>query len=161
MQAIPHPNHLPQNLTVRPNPQAGGEDEPIFSEHLTRDGWEVEQEWVIERVEPPIYFTTTQPDVRVKRNASKNYVITMTRRLDHFKYNETFEVISLDGHSLMDTNKISWLDWDQGGRLVFFKQGKLFLAEEQSDLSFQGKELADFNPQRPESIVAPEWANHW
>lgn len=161
MQAVPHPDHVPQNLTVRPNQQARGEDEPIFSEHLTRDGWEVQQEWVIERAEPPIYFRTTQPDVRVKRNPSKNYVLSMTRRLDRFKYNETFEARSLDGRSLMDTNKVSWLNWDQGGRLVFFKQGKLSLAEEVSELSFQEKELADFNPQKPESIRPPEWAAHW
>ena len=160
-RAIPHPDHFPTKLNVRPNPNATGEDEPVYSEHLTRDGWEIRQEWLIERGKYPVIYETTQPDIRVKTRASKKYLLTMTRRIDHLTYNENFEVTDFKGHSLIDTENVSWLDSDQQNRLVLFKEGKLLLAEEINNLSFHLKELADFNLQRPHTMIAPKWATHW
>ena len=53
-----------------------------------------------------------------------------------------------------------WADFDQQGRLVLAKQGKLFAAtldRESLDLS----ELADFNANKPDPQPAPEWAQKW
>jgi hypothetical protein len=37
-QAEPHPKHRPQKITVVPNPDARGENDPLYSMRLTRDG---------------------------------------------------------------------------------------------------------------------------
>lgn len=39
--AKPHKEHKPHRLLVIPNKQAHGEDDPIFSQRLERDGWEL------------------------------------------------------------------------------------------------------------------------
>src|SRR5688572_26912527 len=47
--ALPHPNHEPaHHLDVVPNPLAQGEDEPMYAQRLTRDGWKIIQEWDVE-----------------------------------------------------------------------------------------------------------------
>jgi len=88
-------------------------------------------------------------------------MLTMTRRLDNLTHKETFQVTDGDGQSLLGPHDAAWLDWDQRNRLVLCSEGKLFAAHEQDSLSFQLRELADFNVQKPQSIVAPEWATHW
>src|SRR6185369_10123233 len=37
--AKPHPEHKPKGFKVLPNPQAYGEDGPIYARRLIRDGW--------------------------------------------------------------------------------------------------------------------------
>jgi hypothetical protein len=54
----------------------------------------------------------------------------------------------------------SWADFDQQGRLVLAREGKLFAASlEKGDL--QLTELADFNPNKFEPVEAPDWAQKW
>lgn len=161
-KAIPHPDHLPRDLDVRPNPNATGEDDPVFSEHLSRDGWQVQQEWVLEeRRTRGAYFVTIQPEVRVKRNNTKRYVLMLTRRMDDLDYSEQFDVQDSAGRSLLDTHGVLWLDWDQRDRLILFRSGKVIVAEEDEDLKFQVRELADFSSHKPKRVVAPGWATKW
>ena len=160
-KAVPHPNHHPGDLGIRPNPRATGEDEPLFSEHLSRDGWESRQEWIIKRGKRPVYWVTTRPDIRIKARASKKYVLTLTRRIDDLTYSERFEVIDPGGRALLDTSDVLWLDWDQHDRLILFKHGKVLAAEEREGLTFQLKELADFNSHKPKRVIAPNWATTW
>jgi hypothetical protein len=54
-----------------------------------------------------------------------------------------------------------WAEWDHRGRLVFTKEGKLFI----SDINESGEhfpiQIADFNDDEPTSISPPEWAMKW
>ena len=60
-------------------------------------------------------------------------------------------------HELMDT---VWADFDQQGRIVLARDGKLFGAALQNgELVYT--ELADFNANKPEPVEAPEWAQRW
>jgi len=44
-EATPHPRHKPLGLRrVEVNPDARGEDGPIYYRRLTRDGWDVRQD---------------------------------------------------------------------------------------------------------------------
>ena len=55
---------------------------------------------------------------------------------------------------------VTWADFDQQGRLVLAKEGKLFSAALQNgDLSLN--ELADFNANKPDPQPAPDWATKW
>ena len=74
--------------------------------------------------------------------------------------NEDFSVRYAEGKDL-PLDGAEWADWDQQGRLVFAKSGKLFALA--ADAVGEGipQELADFNSNQPESMEAPEWATVW
>jgi hypothetical protein len=52
---------------------------------------------------------------------------------------------------------VTWADWDQRGRLIVARRGKLLHWQAPDSLI----ELADFNAQAHESIAAPAWALRW
>jgi hypothetical protein len=54
-----------------------------------------------------------------------------------------------------------WADWDQRGRLIIARAGKLLVGIYTRRKGLQFEELADFNANRPRSVEAPEWAKHW
>ena len=51
----------------------------------------------------------------------------------------------------------SWADWDQRGRFVLAREGRLFQRTSAGELI----EIADFNDQQPEPAPAPAWARTW
>ncbi len=99
-------------------------------------------------------------EIRIKKRTSKEYVLSLTRRFND-RYSERFEVKDLTGRSILDTTGVAWLDWDQRDRLTILRQGKLLIAEESPDLTFQLRELADFNSHKPKPMEAPDWAKTW
>jgi hypothetical protein len=159
-QAQPHPNHLPQGLDVRPNPDARGERDPIFGMRLERDGWQLQQEWKLTFQKGAMYVTEA-PEIRSLAHPQKNYSIQLTRRLDCLTYRELFAVMDQNGDGLADCRDADWVDWDQNGRLVLLRDGKLFVGLENDNGHFSIQRLADFNPYRPEPVVSPPWARRW
>ena len=146
-QSAPHAKHLPQGLTVYPNPLARGEDDPIFSRRLARDGWQSQE---------------TQPDLWMRTDPSGRYQIRMTRYPYRLMERESFEVTGADGVPVADAEQALWVDWDQRGRLVVLKDGKLFIGEaDPAGTWFNLREVTDYNPLRPEPKDAPEWATKW
>lgn len=161
-RSTPHPRHLPPEwLTVRPNPFAIGEDDPIYGKRLTRDGWQEIQKWDVVLREHPDYFETLQPEIRELRHPSKAQSLTMTRSLSNTTYSERFAVTNqLTGaQTLLDD--VGFASWDQRGRLVFVRDGKLFAGHATDDNEPAVDELADFNSQTPYTIESPEWARSW
>jgi len=74
-----------------PNPDARGEDDPLYSERLTRDGWFVRQEWRWERIGWE-GFRTDVPELRVRTHPNKRLAIILERRLDGLRYHEFFRM---------------------------------------------------------------------
>jgi hypothetical protein len=54
-----------------------------------------------------------------------------------------------------------WADWDQQGRLVFARDGKIFAARIVDGGSIVERELADLNFSKPSPIAPPPWAKEW
>ena len=54
-----------------------------------------------------------------------------------------------------------WADWDQQGRLVFTRQGKVFAGDLDERGRMVPRELADFNADTFEPREAPVWAREW
>jgi len=154
--AKPHPNHLPNGLKIIPNSAACGEDDPIYSQRLDRDGWNVVQEWKVNYEGSNKFYVTHQPEIREKINKNSNKIIQMERSLNELNYEEKF-VVKNKTNSLSINEKGAWADFDQYGRVTVFKEGKLFV--EQNDLELI--ELANFNINKPEILESPEWAKHW
>jgi len=151
-----HPNHQPKGLTILANQFAPGEDAPIYHPKLEREGWKA------------IHMSETdrrRPDVWTKVDQSGRFELTMRIGIDFQAYGGyyvlTFTVRDLkreidfpiEGH-------ITWADWDQRNRLVFARDGKLFVCTPQKG-NFVESELADFNNQHPEPMETPNWAKKW
>jgi hypothetical protein len=55
----------------------------------------------------------------------------------------------------------TWIDWDQQGRLVLARAGKLFASLDALGNPLNVHELADFNNNTPRPVIAPYKGKHW
>lgn len=55
----------------------------------------------------------------------------------------------------------TWIDWDQQGRLVYARDGKLFASLDTENNPLQVQEIADFNANTPNSVIAPYTTKKW
>jgi hypothetical protein len=155
--AIPHPKHLPKGLHVIPNREAHGEDEPIFSQRLDRDGWHIVQKWNV-AYEGRGFYVTHEPEIREKAYKNGKKIILMERSLNRLKYQENF-VVKIEENIVYSVNERGgWIDFDQNGRISFFKDGKLFVEKNKDDNNFDLNEIADFNLNKPETTKSSERA---
>jgi len=159
-EAIPHPRHVPNRLRVMPNPDACGEDDPLYSERLTRDGWFVRQEWRWERIGWE-GFRTDVPELRVRTHPNKRLAILLERRLDGLRYRELFRMEGPSGRAEFDLTGVEWVDWDQTGRLIFLREAKVFASRVQGSEIGLPAELIDLAPDRPAPRETPAWAELW
>jgi len=159
--AKPHKQHKPHRLLVIPNKQAHGEDDPIFSQRLERDGWELKLPWQIENHGYPKLFHTIQPEVREKFNVGRTHVIRLTRSIECLDYAEEFAVRSTKQSVVTEIDRASWVDWDQQGRLVFARGGKIFAGSMEDNGPLTEKQLIDFNQSKPGLLPDPKWATEW
>ena len=159
-EAIPHPRHVPNRLRVMPNPDACGEDDPLYSERLTRDGWFVRQEWRWERIGRE-GFRTDVPELRVRTHANKRLAIILERRLDGLRYREFFRMERPSGRAEFDLTGVEWVDWDQTGRLIFLREAKVFASRVQGSEIGLPTELIDLATDRPTQRETPTWAEVW
>jgi hypothetical protein len=67
---------------------------------------------------------------------------------------------ALEPDTGLDLDGADWADFDQQGRLVFARFGKVFGARREGD-AWDVRELADFTQNRFEAIEAPDWAKVW
>lgn len=159
--AEPHKDHLPRNLKIISNPDARGEDNPIYSQRLERDGWKVINDWKVTYDGYDAFYTTQQPEIREKVNESNKSSIQMERSIKRLDYSEKF-IVKNGRDNLLEINKRGcWIDFDQNGRISVFKDGKLFVDENKQNKNINLVELADFNFSKPEFAESPEWAKHW
>lgn len=172
--ARPHTDHKPKGLKIIPNPEAQGEDEPIYYKRLERDGWPQIQEGKLRDIgywnapwsgnwSAPWVLGRQQVNTWEKPRHDGRYSLLMKlvavyysrpggARVDEFWLlnKQTSQQTLIEG--------ANWADWDQRGRLVFTKGGQLFASED--DLP-NPKLLADFNMDRHRPVVTPDWARHW
>ncbi len=161
--AVPHPDHQPKEIRVTPNPNATGEDYPILSLRMTRDGWtfvqdgsypyEIRRGW---RAEEKMIWERLGPDGLTK----------LQLVLDEINFEkapggwvESFWLKRPDWPDIK-IEGAQWADWDQSGRFVFAREGKIFAASIEGD-SLQEKMLIDLNPNKPYALEAPDWAKRW
>ena len=156
-----HKKHKPHRLLVKANPNAHGEDDPIYSLRLERDGWAQKQVWEAENRGYPQMYRTVRPEIREKLGPDCEHVIRLTRSIERLDYAEEFALRNVKSLAMNTIERASWVDWDQQGRLVFARDGKIFAGEISSNCRMREKLIADLNPNKPESKAPPEWATRW
>jgi hypothetical protein len=160
--ATPHPNHKPPGwLHVTLSGRGRGEDDPIFSDRLERDGWKLKQEWKREYLGPPKWIQTSQAEVRERTSRNRKFTLRLTRSIKRLDYSEEFSVINRKDANATVIPRASWADWDHNGRLVFCRDGKVFSAHLSDDATWSETELADFNSSKPKPLPPPPEATRW
>jgi hypothetical protein len=160
-QATPHAGHLPRRLAVEPDPDARGENDPLYSARLSRDGWQVWQEWQLEWLGRPSYFVTHAPEIRVRRHPARNLRVEMHREVQGVRYRERFRVEGPQGEIALPEGRVDWVDWDSTGRLVVLVDGRVQVAAAGGSGIGDWKTLVDLTPDRPEARVPPRSATVW
>lgn len=116
--AQPHPKHTPPRwMTVTSNPEASGEDEPIYSKRLTRDGWQVVEDGQVAYTKSRRGFVTNRPEARIKQHPHQPLNLFMKRHLDGFKYYERYEVENRTTGKSITLDGAECARWDHRGRL--------------------------------------------
>lgn len=113
-------------------------------------------------------WLTRAAGIRCKSNGAGSATLTVTTtaapiqqawRSSYQELVHTFKVDDAKGASSI-LARVEWADFDQSGRLVFVRDGRLF-AGERTQSGFEEREIADFNANKPEPVAAPEWARKW
>ncbi len=159
--ARPHPQHLPEGVHVALRENVQGEDEPLYADRLERDGWKLQTKWVIENRGYPEMFRTQQPEIREKRSPIGSFAIRLTRSMSGLDYAEEFKLLGREGRPVLQLSEISWIDWDQQGRLVFARHGKLFEGAWSDEEMLTERLLVDLNDEKPRSVPSPDSAKVW
>jgi hypothetical protein len=149
--AKPHPKHNPKGFKIIPNPEAYGEDGPVYGRKIIRDGWIRARQGSF--VGSPKGLKTDRSEIWEKPNKNNSAVLTMELAGVNFKklgspYVERFALVK--DNNTVPLGEADWADWDQRDRLVLARDGKLFAANiKDGQLSLS--ELADFNASSPET----------
>ncbi len=148
--ANPHPNHMSSLFTFIPNPDACGEDDPIHSKRLERDGWVCTQEGDFKEVGCG-NWKTERPQTWEKRARAGKELRRELRAFDFDSYGgpyvESFALVRKNGSS-QPIEGASWAELDQKGKLVFARSGKVFRGTLRED-GIKEVELIDLNGNKP------------
>jgi hypothetical protein len=164
-QSTPHPRHQPVGLKVRAGAVPGGEDEPIYSSRLLRDGWKLERKGRFVSA-GPFRVIAERTKVNVRRSPCGMYELLMITKGYDFKacggpYLPDFAVRSVSDGGIRELGPATWADWDHRGRVVLARDGCLFQCALYGDDGVEPHLIHDFNDDRPRPIESPPEASSW
>jgi hypothetical protein len=160
-----HPNHPPTGLKVEPNRNAQGEDWPIYSRRLKRDDWKLRQSGRF-RFSWTSGTTTQREEVFSRRSPCGSYDLFMVQTAVDFEayggpYVLVFYLRPAAGGDYIELGSATWADWDQRGRLVLARDGRLFVYEFGEEGVVAPHLLHDFNDDQPQRTESPPEARCW
>lgn len=79
---------------------------------------------------------------------------------DDYRWHSQYNYTLVNGFKIA-LHDVEWADFDQRGRIIVAKEGKIFHVMVTKKGHVQQTELADFNANQPETFPAPEWATKW
>ena len=127
----------------------------IYFNRLLRDGWTPAQP---ERTDLRDTWERRSP-------VDGDLTLTMTHVLDMSAYGgmhvHEYVVSSAKRQDAAPLGRLTWVDWDQRGRLAIARNGKLAIWRPEPWPSGSLDELADFNGQTPDPQPSPAAARLW
>lgn len=149
-----HPEFPPKKLKIAPCPR----DSAPWEQRLLRDGWTL-----VERgFDPRTHLRRGRRELWRKRHPGGG--VSLWREVEGVDFRR-YGGIYADSYWLESADELiplpgaTWADWD-GRRLVFARAGRLLTATLRS-ARLDETELYDFNPLRPRTFPAPDWACRW
>jgi hypothetical protein len=161
----------PKWLTVTPFGQwsGGGEDNPIWSQRLERDGWTLasaglvasksrsERVWI--ELDPPIIWEKRNP-VWPQRYTLRMIIRGIEERNGPWYLTE-HDVTSGTGQ-VLSPGRSEWADWSHSGHLLFAKGASLYRARPgKHETLTEPKEIANFSASTFEARESPAEARRW
>jgi hypothetical protein len=95
-----------------------------------------------------------QPEVQRKDSGSRYSLLLETDLLNSY----TYFLEDRTTKERLNFVSATWMDWDQQGRLVFTKEGRLYASPADN---LEPKIIGDFNSDEITEIIAPDWAREW
>jgi hypothetical protein len=133
----------PTELVVRTEPSYY-----IYTTRLERSGW---------RAKPDIQTHIYEKDEPL---GTRTMVEACRKCYDHLRI-DRYTLIDRQSGREIPIQEAFWADWDQQGRLVFTRHGKVFAGGFDDQGQVVARELADFNADSFELRKAPAWAREW
>jgi hypothetical protein len=145
-----HPKHKPPRQ-VRVSPMAFTSGDQLLPKRLVRDGWTLVTPGDVDRDTLPYFNGRFVREMKYRRlELAVGY-----HQMDYLLFEKQ------KGRWVEQPFEgVGWADFDQDGRLVFAKEGKLFAAP-QVGRTDEPALLLDLNGRRPERLVAPPLARRW
>lgn len=126
---------VPKDVKVSRLPYGGaGEDDPIFSDRMVRDGWTLvdEGKWHRQSENAPVSWTCEPPETWTKEHPDRSVPWRLQMRTLALKerqgswYVTSYEVVDHAGHVIRELGRADWADWQSSGDLLFAADGKIF-----------------------------------
>lgn len=159
-ESTPHPQHKPTRLRVTSNPDAHGEDDPLYSQRLDRDGWLQTQEWDW-RYEGSPGFRTYSPEIREKAHPGRRVRLAMERVLEGYSYRERFRLVTERPPAPLPVTPVNAADWLEDGRLAMLGAGRLHVADVVGNRLENIRCLIDLTADQNQPRTPPSWASVW
>lgn len=169
---------LPPKLKIEPlgEHSGWGEDQPIMSMRLERDGWVlVTREVAGTRPERPSRFGVTfDPPITMQKPIGPNPQGTglFLHTYLHAKYErnarkdvETANIVDGEGRVMVELGRIDWADLDHNRDVIYANEGCLFrlstVGLRRNGELPEKRLIADLNAMEFEPIEPPDWARRW
>jgi hypothetical protein len=152
----------------------GGEDDPIESHRMFRDGWTVVQHGKVKfntERKAKSFVTYDPPEILALKNPKTKSIAlhrvrsrALIRQGKH--YDETF-IVMKDGREQRRFEYCDWAGWDHSGDLLIADDGKIWrvnsrgLGQPQNDGLSDARLISDLGPLRFMAVSAPAWAKTW
>ena len=158
---------LPKSIEVEPcGAHSGkGEDDPIWSLRLSRDGWRMKQAprgWE-NKVGSKIWheFSTKWIWAKSRGRWTLEMVISGIHERDGSWYVIEHQIVDPTGRCRLSLGRSDWADWSRSGELLFAREGRLYRLAVDEAGPGQPEELLDLREMRFEPISAPNEASMW
>jgi hypothetical protein len=116
----------------------------VHFNRLLRDGWKLEE-------------TAAYHSRWVRDHSSQAASLVMTQKVEGLGPYLVDYALRPDGGDELPVGRADWADWDQQGRLVLAREGRLWRWQAPDEV----QEIADLNGQAPDPASAPDWARLW
>jgi hypothetical protein len=158
---------IPKGIRVVPvAPWAGrGEDDPLSSLHMKRDGWELADAGTRgeHRRGQPYSWKFINP---VRWRKASEHLILERRLLGIHEANGPWyayehRVLDKDGGVVLDLGKSDWADWSRSGELLVAREGRIHRGVPRAGSLREIEELIDLRSLRFEQVLPPSGATTW
>ena len=163
----------PHDVTVSRLPYGGaGEDDPICSDRMARDGWQLLQEgvWHKEPDGARLWYRCEPPEVWGKLHPSQSILTLQMRTVGRNERQGPWDVteyavVDEAGRVVHDLGRADWADWQSSGDLLFARDGTIFRNALGAEGDINGKpaprQLIDLSTLRFEARAPVPQATEW
>ncbi len=159
---------VPPTIAVSPfGEHAGhGEDEPVWSRRLERDGWELKSQGKARENKrgSRLWIEYVERPVRVKSSGAWRLEMQLlgVKEIDGPWYVVEYRVLDDRDNVVLDLGRADWADWSPAGDLLFAREGCLFRARTHKRSGpAQPKKLIDLRGLKFEPIGPTPEATRW